>query len=164
MGLVGLIRFLKGHCFAIMHILIGCGIGLFLSTGKVSRWCACLWLYSRVVRLVCFLKGILSRWCACLGCTTHQLTLDLLLYGRTYLSRVHTTVQFMTMFKGTQTCCSKSVCSTYPWSCIVWAHISVALSYHSAMHDNVQGDVKKASFHALFLHEWWSDRSLLMSA
>ena len=32
---------------------------------------------------------------------THPLTLGLVLYGHTYLSRVHTTVQCMTMFKGT---------------------------------------------------------------
>ena len=32
---------------------------------------------------------------------THPLTLGLVLYGHTYLSRVHTTVQRMTMFKGT---------------------------------------------------------------
>ena len=33
----------------------------------------------------------------------HPLTLGLVLYGHTYLSRVHTTVQCMTMFKGTVT-------------------------------------------------------------
>ena len=37
-----------------------------------------------------------------LGCTTHQFTLCLLLYGHTYLSRAHTTVQLLTMFKGSQ--------------------------------------------------------------
>ena len=31
----------------------------------------------------------------------HPLTLGLVLYGHTYLPRVHTTVQCMTMFKGT---------------------------------------------------------------
>ena len=32
---------------------------------------------------------------------THPFTLGLVLYGHTYLSRVHTEVQCMTMFKGT---------------------------------------------------------------
>ena len=49
-------------------------------------------------------------------------------------------------------CCCRSSCGAsshslpqcaqppYPWSCVVLAHLSVARSYHSAMHDHVQGD------------------------
>ena len=111
------------------------------SLGMVSRWCAHLWIAQPHNGVgVAFERDYFAMMRLPLGCTTHQFTFGLLLYGHTYLSRAHTTVQLLTMFKGTQKCCSKSVCSTYPWSCVVWAHISVALSYHSAMHDHVQGD------------------------
>ena len=67
--------------------------------------------------------------------------LGLVLHGHTYLSRAHTTLQCMTM-------CEETALGTLPardrihlpWSRVVWAHISVAPSCHSAMHDHVEGD------------------------
>ena len=63
---------------------------------------------------------------------THPLTPGLVLYGHTYLSRVHATVQRMTMFKG--------IVDGTQFAKGIWAHISVARPYLSAMHDHVQGD------------------------
>ena len=64
--------------------------------------------------------------------------LGLALYGHTCLSRIHAAVQCMTMFKGTALGAlpAKDRIRS-PWSRVVWAHISVAHSCRSAMHDHV---------------------------
>ena len=67
--------------------------------------------------------------------------LGLVLHGHTYLSRVHTALQCMTM-------CEETALGTLParnrihlpWSRVVWACISGVHSCHSAMHDRVEGD------------------------
>ena len=63
----------------------------------VSRWCVFLWVVQpRRETSVCPNMNVDEE-------RAHPLTLGLVLYGDTYLSRVHTTVQCMTMFKGTPT-------------------------------------------------------------
>ena len=60
-GLVGLVCFLNGNGFAIMHIIFGCGIGSLFQLEWFRDDALAFALYSHVVGFVCFLKGILSR-------------------------------------------------------------------------------------------------------
>ena len=58
-------------------------------------------------------------------------------YGHIYLSRIHAAVQCMAMFEGTALGALPANDRMHlPWSRIVWAHVSVAHSCHSAMHDH----------------------------
>ena len=64
---------------------------------------------------------------------THPLTLGLVLYGHTYLARVHTTVQCMTMFKGTSTNVVPSVSVRLTLGIVLHGH-----TYLSRVHTTVQ--------------------------
>ena len=59
---------------------------------------------------------------------THPLTLGLVLYGHTYPSRGHTTVQCMTMFKGT----TQNVYVRLALGLVLYGH-----TYLSRVHDTV---------------------------
>ena len=60
-GLVGLVCFLNGNGLAIMHLLFGCGIGLIFHLEWFRDDAPAFGLHSRIVGLVCFLKGTMSR-------------------------------------------------------------------------------------------------------
>ena len=64
---------------------------------------------------------------------THPLTLGLVLYGHTYLARVHTTVQCMTMFKGTSKHVLPIVCVRLTLGLVLYGH-----TYLLRVHTTVQ--------------------------
>ena len=63
----------------------------------------------------------------------HPLTIGLVLHGYTYLSHVHTTVQCMTMFKGTSTNVVPSVYVRLTLGIVLHGH-----TYLSRVHTTVQ--------------------------
>ena len=118
LGLVGLVCLLIGNAFAMMCLNLAC----------FAAACEeCMFEHENVEHEE----------------STHPRSLGLVLHGHTCLSRIHTTVQCLTKFKGLQKRLSSCVCSIYPWSCAVSVRLALGLvlyghTYLSRVHTTVQ--------------------------
>ena len=138
------------------------------SPGMVSRWCACLWIVQRInLTLVFCYMGIpicraLIPQCNCWPCSRVlrnvaprayvRLTLGLVLYGHTYLSRSHTTVQCMTMLRGTP---KKHHSAHFFTRMVIWPVLANPSVMPFKLQSNALNFIRLTA-----LHHWRSDWTL----